>query len=288
MIDFLVIGAQKCASSWLYYCLKDHPELNLPQKKKEVEYIGGELYKKNGGIDWYHNLFDKKPNQINGDVSVEYLFDANSPEEIHKHYSNCKFVVLLRNPTERLKSAYFWYRRKSIIGEETVISDEIVNFVNGVTVSPLVADLFSRGYYHQQIINFTRYFDLSQFCFVLFDQIQLKPIETIQEIYSFLDVNTEFIPPSISKRPKKNSYNPILIKLESLFSKQRWASFLLDILNQSIANNKKSSEDRHIFNKDIDFQIRRHYKEHNDEVYNFLNASNCRIIGNINDIKKWN
>ena len=56
-IDFLIIGAQKSATSWLYDCISEHPQICVPKQKKEIEYIGGELYKKNG-LEWYFSLLN--------------------------------------------------------------------------------------------------------------------------------------------------------------------------------------------------------------------------------------
>jgi len=36
--DFLVIGAQKSATTWLYYCLRKHPQIYLPPEK-EIHYF---------------------------------------------------------------------------------------------------------------------------------------------------------------------------------------------------------------------------------------------------------
>ena len=53
-LDFLVIGSQKCATSWLFYCLQEHYELLLPTKKNEKEYIGGDIYFQNiDGIETF-------------------------------------------------------------------------------------------------------------------------------------------------------------------------------------------------------------------------------------------
>lgn len=44
MINFLGIGAPKCATTWLAACLSDHPEIFMPAKK-EVSFFSA---KKNG------------------------------------------------------------------------------------------------------------------------------------------------------------------------------------------------------------------------------------------------
>ena len=46
-IDFFLIGAQKCATSWMYLCLKEHPEISVPKVKGDY-FIVGELFNKNG------------------------------------------------------------------------------------------------------------------------------------------------------------------------------------------------------------------------------------------------
>src|SRR5687768_7836818 len=103
--DFLVIGAQKCATTWLYECLKDHPQICLPKSKKEVEYIGGDLYKEKG-MDWYLSLIDHcGEDKVKGDVSVEYIINPDSPEILHTLNPELKFIVSVRNPVDRALSA---------------------------------------------------------------------------------------------------------------------------------------------------------------------------------------
>ena len=53
-IDLLLIGAQKCATSWLYECMRDHPQMWLPAKKREVKYLGSPYYGGSyGGSPYY-------------------------------------------------------------------------------------------------------------------------------------------------------------------------------------------------------------------------------------------
>ena len=60
-LDFAVIGSQKCASTWIYDCLKDHPKLNLRNSKNEDWYYGGTVYNQKGNY-WYFSVFSKKEN----------------------------------------------------------------------------------------------------------------------------------------------------------------------------------------------------------------------------------
>jgi hypothetical protein len=46
--NFLIIGAEKCGTTSLYYYLKQHPDVYLP-KRKELHYFSCEYMKKQMG-----------------------------------------------------------------------------------------------------------------------------------------------------------------------------------------------------------------------------------------------
>jgi len=54
--DFLIIGAQKCGTTSLFYYLSQHPDLSLP-KLKEIHFFDLNYEK---GIDWYYSFFRSK------------------------------------------------------------------------------------------------------------------------------------------------------------------------------------------------------------------------------------
>src|SRR5215472_8103927 len=110
--DFLVIGSQKCATSWLYDCLNEHPQICMPRHKREIEYIGGQLYKEKG-MDWYLSLLGHcNGEKVKGDVSVEYIVNDESPRLLYDLNPNLKFILNVRNPVDRAMSALNWYTRK--------------------------------------------------------------------------------------------------------------------------------------------------------------------------------
>ncbi len=53
--DFIGIGAQKCASTWVYKILQDHPQVGV-STPKELDFFS---YYFNYGYQWYLNLFDR-------------------------------------------------------------------------------------------------------------------------------------------------------------------------------------------------------------------------------------
>jgi hypothetical protein len=238
-IDFLVIGAQKCATSWLYYCLKEHPELRLPAKKRDDVYLGGDLYEARGA-DWYFGLMEpSKRHQKKGAVSVEYLFDARSPAVIHQYAPGLKLIVSLREPISRAISAYFWEMRKSLIptlplGEGLARAVDQLDAAKNQTpqVGERYEGIITRGFYDVQLERYLQYFRPDQFLFLLYEDIQQKPREMIQKTYGFVGVDRDFVPPSLSRTPKRNLFLPSLISIERITKPLKGSAKLIDLSSQ--------------------------------------------------------
>lgn len=238
-LDFLVIGAQKCATTWIYNCLKQHPQLHLPAKKREVEYLGGKLYE-NRGADWYFSLLaGAKSDQKLGDVSVEYLFDSRSPQIIHQYAPHIKLVVSLRDPIDRAISAYYWYLRKGKIpnlnlelGLKLAVESESNSNRQKSTENLVYNDIIRRGFYDCQIKSYRQHFQLEQFLFVLYEEIQQQPLLVLQKIYNFLGVKPNYCPDKMQIKPKHNTYLLPMIYLERLAPRSQFMGKVMDGLNQ--------------------------------------------------------
>lgn len=104
-LQFLIIGAQKCGTSSLFYYLLQHPELALPEKK-EIHFFDA---KHQNGIGWYEDHFShkKKADKQTGEATPYYLFHPLVPQRIAIHYPQIKLIVLLRSPIDRAYS-HFW------------------------------------------------------------------------------------------------------------------------------------------------------------------------------------
>ncbi len=61
--DFLIIGTQKCATTWLWDKLRQHPGTDLPLKKEPHFFSLSEFYNK--GYEWYYKHFsDLAPSNL--------------------------------------------------------------------------------------------------------------------------------------------------------------------------------------------------------------------------------
>lgn len=235
---FLVLGAQKCATSWLYLCLADHPRLHLPDRKLEVEYLGGDLHRERGD-DWYRALVappagrDLEP----GDVSVEYLWDPASPGEVARLFPDARLIVSLRDPVARAVSAYHWYQRKGILpgtlglaealeeGADWLRRTEGSREVGAEAGTP--AELVARGRYDIQLARWLERFPAERLLVLDYADVEARPAEVLERVWRFLGVPPH-TPATLDERPKRNTYAPFLGRLERLAPRNRVWAFLLD------------------------------------------------------------
>ena len=57
--NFICIGAQRAGTTWLYHCLKEHPEVFVPEKK-ELRFFN---YHYSDGIEAYKQNFKSVSNE---------------------------------------------------------------------------------------------------------------------------------------------------------------------------------------------------------------------------------
>lgn len=247
-LDFLVIGAQKCATTWIYECLYGHPEICMPKHKKEHEYIGGEAYKEKGA-EWFFGLFSHcTGNKIHGQVSVEYIVNAESPKLLHDINPNMKFVLSVRNPADRAMSAIKWYIRKGTLSDNmNTIKSDLQNIIQNFSLKEYNMvqdeyDLLYRGFYNKLLGNYYQYFDRKNFLIVPYEDVKKDAGKALKDMYSFLGVDTGFVPAGIANKPKKNSNNKFLMKLERTFPKNKVVSKLVNIMHQRVASKETFSD----------------------------------------------
>jgi hypothetical protein len=124
MPDFVIIGAQKCGTTFLYHLLGQHPHVR-PAAKKEIHYFDHHFGK---GIDWYRSHFPlpkrkKGRRSITGESSPYYLFHPHAARRMAQVVPEARLIALLRNPADR---AYSHYQQELGRGHETLTFEEAI------------------------------------------------------------------------------------------------------------------------------------------------------------------
>jgi hypothetical protein len=186
--DFLGIGTQRGATTWLYNCLKEHPELFLPDVK-EVSFFNRDYEK---GLHYYSNYFrGAETFKSVGEVTPGYLYCKDCPERIAECLPAAKMIVVLRNPVERAYSAYqFFMTKRSTISFEDAISKN--------------ADLLENGLYHEQLERYFSHYRRNQFLILLYDDLKQDNLGTIRKVYEFIGVDPAYEPSWVEKTVNVN------------------------------------------------------------------------------------
>lgn len=174
--DFLVVGATKAATTWLYQCLNEHPEVFVPSLK-EVNYFS---YHYTQDIQWYLSFFtDVQNEKAIGELSPSYFICDECPKRIYTFNPDIRLLFMLRNPIERAYSQYCMELRYNTVSENL---DKELN---------LESIIVRESLYYQQISKFKK-LPFKHLKFIIYDDIQTNPQKVLADIFEFLGVDKSF------------------------------------------------------------------------------------------------
>ncbi len=217
--DFIIIGAQKAGTTWLWERLKAHPETDLPEEK-EIHYFGGvERYR--NGTDWYYDHFRRlNPEKITGEASTTYFYDhmpywyndakeiefdralAPIPALITRELPHIKIIVVLRDPVKRALSAHrHWLR---VLGGDG--PSPMLGLKRYALENPKFR-ILEYGLYGKYIAKWQEHLAQDKCLTMVFEEdIRKTPEITLKRVYRFLGIDPEFSPENLEK-PIHKSWN---------------------------------------------------------------------------------
>lgn len=283
-LGFVVIGVQKSATTWINDCLKEHPELNVKREKNEDFYYSGPVYKKNGS-KWYWSLFDNSDG-LKGCVSVDYFVDPEIPKILNDHNPSLKLILSIRHPIERTISAYYWYLRKSLIPDmplDDAIEVAIKDYKAGNQSS--FSELISRSLYASDVERFLEVFETKQLMVIDYFEISNDPRSVLERIFEFLNVSKKFTPTKLNSKPKQNTYNSALIKIQRLSSSKVMGK-IADLLNQAYSKLRSSKPNtKPVLSDALKSELRLIYRKDILELSNLAESKDAMHLKGI--VSKW-
>ena len=232
--DFLIIGAQKCGTSSLYFNLCRHPQIR-PAFTKEVHFFDNNFDK---GAIWYRKhfhttLYKKTAEKINGEKiitgesSPAYLFNPNVPARVKELMPGTKLIVCLRNPVDRAYSHYNHYKRQglenlsfqdAIDKEEERLKgefDKILADKNYYSFNYNHYSYKARGIYIEQLMRWMEIFPRSQILVIRIEDYYNNPDAEYKKVLDFMNIKNWSFP-----RYRKYNYGGGYIKMEESIRKK--------------------------------------------------------------------
>ncbi len=213
--NFILAGAMKSGTTSLYNYLKEHPQIYMPRIKEPKFFISSTLLKKEKlnnkllkrnatlnihKLDDYKSLYSNVNNEIAiGETSPQYLFTYETTIPLIKKYlGDIKRILILRNPINRAYSAYKHNRRYNLHAPHL---NEKLNFIDALKIEdariktrnfPIMYFYKSMGLYYDQVKSYKDNF--SQVFVCKFEDLETDPLSLMKKIYSFLEVDHNFMP----------------------------------------------------------------------------------------------
>ena len=202
--DFLIIGAQKAGTTWMWRMLDRHPGTTLP-RKKELHFFGSsELYGE--GLDGYlQNFQAADADHVTGEASTTYLSDRvaifyneenrleyddslPSPAQLAAaSFPDAKIIVSLRDPVTRAISAYRHFMRRGTLSVSR-------GLVGTIAEHPRLR-ILELGDYAKHLKPWFDTFPREQILVLIFEEdIIAEPAGGITKLYEFLGLDTAFSP----------------------------------------------------------------------------------------------
>lgn len=233
--DFLIIGAQKCGTTFLYQLLVQHPRVK-PAFLKEVHYFDLNFRKDH---NWYRSHFPLQirntQRYITGEASPYYLFHPHAPRRASGVVPDAKLIVLLRNPVDRAYSHY-QHQVKRVKGKtrESLPFDEAIEVEERILpgeVNKMLQDEYyassshrtrsylSRGIYIDQLLAWSSFFQRRQIFVLKSEDLFSDTTNALEGMLDFLEI--PYWAPEIYSIPNKREYSgvspPVRQRLEEYY-----------------------------------------------------------------------
>lgn len=203
-IDFFWVWIAKCWTSYFAKLLEEHPEIYLVPWKEvwffhktdifENKEIKSKLETK--WINEYYKMYDwSKKTQKLWEWSWVNILDNYASNNIKKYFPNSKILVALRNPIDRAISHYYYSKFYTLEDKKSN------SFMDWLKKYPQV--YIGLWQYYKLLKKYYDIFDKKNIKVIIFEDFIKNPNKNIRELYSFLEVNENFIPTSLNKKVNK-------------------------------------------------------------------------------------
>jgi Sulfotransferase domain. len=266
MPNFLIIGAHKAGTTSLHQYLSQHPDIYM-SPLKEARFWAYDHNDPNHRrkvlhsfpittLEKYKKLFDgvSKEKAI-GETSPTYLLSSKVPLRLKSFIPDARLIASLRNPVEQ---AYSLYQMELRAGRR--LPESPLKFSTN-------DKLLEGGFYYANLKPFFKLFERTQIKVIIFEEWILDTLQTLRDIFQFLDVDDAFEPDikvwNPSGIPKIKTIHSIhkifrhksLYRLKPLIP-QRIRSFYRQVMESNLAKAQPLMEEvrqylLHIYYNDI-------------------------------------
>jgi sulfotransferase family protein len=190
----LIIGAAKCGTSALHYYLGQHPQTSMSRPKELLYWHRPDWLERR---EWYEQQFEDAPVRCEATPAYTwYPHRQGTPERIHSVIPDVRLIYVVRDPIERLVSAWIQHYAN---GRRTPLSEWLSDFERPEHI------LVSPSRYATQMEQYLEFFPASQMMVIDQHELMTERRETLREVFSFLEIAPDFYAPELDQSRNKRS-----------------------------------------------------------------------------------
>lgn len=206
-LNFVILGAQKSASTYLQHCLAQHPDVFIHRDEcaifedPDYEHFSDDL------ID---RLFAGRTESRLGIKRPSYIGRREVPPRIQHAVPEAKLMAVLRNPVDRAVSGYFYYMAGAYIPLMDAEAG-LRNLIEGryETQYPRAHEILEFGKYHKYLSMYQHYLETGRMLLIRQEDLLSDPDRNFRRAFEFLDVDPRFCPMRQKAMRQAGHYNLI-------------------------------------------------------------------------------
>lgn len=196
--SFLIVGAQRSASTFLSTCLNGHPDVFV--RHGEVEYFDDPHYGRRGRA-YLDHLFDKAPPaRVYGFKRPELLSRPECPGRIADELPGVRLIAVLREPIARTVSAYFHYVRLRA-APMLPLNEGLARILDrrSLPQHPMAHEIVDYSLYGAQLRRYMDHFEAASIRTIFDEELSETPKEMLLQTFRFIGVTGEYVDAPLSR-----------------------------------------------------------------------------------------
>jgi len=135
-------------------------------------------------VKWYSKLFTQVPqSMVAGDYSSgRYFYSTRAADSIAQTFPDAKILIMLRDPVDRVFSAYWQGVRSGQINANVPLSEQVLS----------EAGIIEQSIYSEPVARYVNALGADQVKVILFEDFITNQSNTLQAVCAFLGVNTSY------------------------------------------------------------------------------------------------
>ena len=197
---FVIIGgATRAGTTSLHKYLSDHKDV-CASSQKETRFFLDEDYPSPYPITYqydrhpmqkYLEYFRDQTRNILLEATPDYLFSAGTPKKVKESLNDVKWLFILRDPIERLKSWFYFGRQVGELSAEISL-EEFISLQLNETANhrKQIFRTLEQGNYSAYLQQYYKLFGAENILLLSFGALEREPLKFMKTVCDFIEIDS--------------------------------------------------------------------------------------------------